>query len=164
VSEIKEYLYCAGGQWRPAENKILCDVFRPYDRSVYARTPASGRAAQLAVEAAEDAFATCANEKTFGLVVHVVDTPQQAVEVANQTLDGPTSSISAGNTYCAFELAPTILAGIVKVNPPTMSEEIHATMSGVRDRRWEGPVLTAKMKFQGLLWINSKSGQRQHPI
>src|SRR6202000_237934 len=54
-----------------------------------------------------------ANEETFGpvVVVEVVDTPEQAVEAANRTLYGLTSSILAGNTYRAFELAPEILAG-----------------------------------------------------
>jgi acyl-CoA reductase-like NAD-dependent aldehyde dehydrogenase len=57
VSEIKEYQYFAGGKWRSAESKKLFDVFRPYDRSVYARVPAGGRAeAKLAVEAAAKAF------------------------------------------------------------------------------------------------------------
>ena len=57
MSEIKEYQYFADGQWRSAENKKTFDVFRPYDRSVYARVPAGGRAeAKLAVEAAAKAF------------------------------------------------------------------------------------------------------------
>src|ERR1700721_2937074 len=57
VGEIKEYQYFAGGKWRSAESKKLFDVFRPYDRSVYARGPAGGRAeAKLAVEAAAKAF------------------------------------------------------------------------------------------------------------
>jgi hypothetical protein len=37
VSQIKEYQYFAGGQWRSAENKKTFDVSRPYDRSIYAR-------------------------------------------------------------------------------------------------------------------------------
>jgi acyl-CoA reductase-like NAD-dependent aldehyde dehydrogenase len=50
------------------------------------------------------------------VVVEVVDTPEQAVEAANRTTYGLTSSILAGNRYRAFELAPKILAGIVNVN------------------------------------------------
>jgi acyl-CoA reductase-like NAD-dependent aldehyde dehydrogenase len=58
VIEIKEYQYFAGGKWRAAENKKLFDVFRPYDRCVYARVPAGRPAeAKLAVEAAARASA-----------------------------------------------------------------------------------------------------------
>jgi acyl-CoA reductase-like NAD-dependent aldehyde dehydrogenase len=49
------------------------------------------------------------------VVVEVVDTPEQAVEAANRTTYGLTSSILAGNMYRAFELAPKIFAGIVNV-------------------------------------------------
>jgi Aldehyde dehydrogenase family len=44
-----------------------------------------------------------------------------------------TSSIVAGNTHRAFELAPKILAGIVSFNSPTVNDDIHAPMGGVRD-------------------------------
>jgi acyl-CoA reductase-like NAD-dependent aldehyde dehydrogenase len=57
--------------------------------------------------------------------VEVVETPEQAVEAANRTMYGLTSSILASNTYRAFELAPTILAGIVIVSSPTVNDEIH---------------------------------------
>jgi acyl-CoA reductase-like NAD-dependent aldehyde dehydrogenase len=57
VSDIKEYRYFAGGEWRTAENHKLFDVFRPYDRGLYARVAAGGRAeAKLAVDAAAKAF------------------------------------------------------------------------------------------------------------
>ena len=38
---------------------------------------------------------------------------------------GLTSSILAGDTYRAFELAPKVLAGIVNINSPTVNDEIH---------------------------------------
>jgi acyl-CoA reductase-like NAD-dependent aldehyde dehydrogenase len=233
VSEIKEYQYFAGGKWCAAENKKLFDVFRPYDRSVYARVPAGGRAeAKLAVEAAAKAanilswravispvaagntvvvkpselapisaglilaqiaeeagfppgvinvvthapgaageiadvfFESQDVEETFGpvVVVEVVDTPEQAVEAANRTLYGLTSSILAGNTYRAFELAPKILAGIVNVNSPTVNDEIHAPMGGVRDSGWGRTGPDSLKEFQDVIWINSHSGQRQYPI
>src|SRR6202030_2159154 len=79
-----------------------------------------------------------ANEEAFGpvVVVQVVDTPEQAVEAANRTMYGLSSSILAGDTYRAFELAPKILAGSVNVNSPTVNDEIHAPMGGVRDSGW----------------------------
>jgi acyl-CoA reductase-like NAD-dependent aldehyde dehydrogenase len=107
-----------------------------------------------------------ANEETFGpvVIVEVVDTPEQAVEAANRTLYGLTSSILAGNTYRAFELAPKILAGIVNVNSPTVNDEIHAPMGGVRDSGWGRTGPDSLKEFQDLIWINSHSGQRQYPI
>jgi len=107
-----------------------------------------------------------ANEETFGpvVVVEVVDTPEQAVEAANRTMYGLTSSILAGNTYRAFELAPKILAGIVNVNSPTVNDEIHAPMGGVRDSGWGRTGPDSLKEFQDVIWINSHSGQRQYPI
>src|SRR6202166_3997848 len=110
--------------------------------------------------------AAIANEETFGpvVVVEVVDTPEEAVAAANRTLYGLTSSILAGNTYKAFELAPKILAGIVNVNSPTVNDEIHAPMGGVRDSGWGRTGPDSLKEFQDLIWINSHSGQRQYPI
>jgi acyl-CoA reductase-like NAD-dependent aldehyde dehydrogenase len=107
-----------------------------------------------------------ANEETFGpvVVVEVVDTPEEAVEAANRTLYGLTSSILAGDTYKAFELAPKILAGIVNVNSPTVNDEIHAPMGGVRDSGWGRTGPESLREFQDLIWINSHSGQRQYPF
>jgi acyl-CoA reductase-like NAD-dependent aldehyde dehydrogenase len=107
-----------------------------------------------------------ANEETFGpvVVVEVVDTPEQAVEAANRTMYGLTSSILSGNTYRAFELAPKILAGIVNVNSPTVNDEIHAPMGGVRDSGWGRTGPDSLKEFQDLIWINAHSGQRQFPI
>jgi acyl-CoA reductase-like NAD-dependent aldehyde dehydrogenase len=68
--------------------------------------------------------AAIANEETFGpvVVVEVVDSPEEAIAAANPTMYGLTSSIPAGNTYKAFEMAPKILAGIVNVNSPTVND------------------------------------------
>ena len=107
-----------------------------------------------------------ANEETFGpvVVVEVVDTPEQAVEAANRTMYGLSSSILAGDTYRAFELAPKILAGCVNVNSPTVNDEIHAPMGGVRDSGWGRTGPDSLKEFQDVIWINSHSGRRQYPI
>jgi acyl-CoA reductase-like NAD-dependent aldehyde dehydrogenase len=107
-----------------------------------------------------------ANDETFGpvVVVEVVDTPEDAVEAANRTLYGLTSSILAGDTYRAFELAPKILAGIVNVNSPTVNDEIHAPMGGVRDSGWGRTGPDSLKEFQDEIWINAHSGQRQYPF
>jgi acyl-CoA reductase-like NAD-dependent aldehyde dehydrogenase len=110
--------------------------------------------------------AEVANEETFGpvVVVEVVDTAEQAVEAANRTMYGLSSSILSGDTYKAFELAPRILAGIVNVNSPTVNDEIHAPMGGVRDSGWGRTGPDSLKEFQDVIWINSHSGQRQYPV
>ena len=110
--------------------------------------------------------AAVANEETFGpvVVVEAVDTAEEAVAAANHTMYGLTSSILAGDTYKAFELAPKILAGIVNVNSPTVNDEIHAPMGGVRDSGWGRTGPDSLKEFQDLIWINSHSGQRQYPF
>ncbi len=98
------------------------------------------------------------------VVVEVVDTPDEAIAAANRTLYGLTSSILAGNTYRAFEMAPKVLAGIVNVNSPTVNDEIHAPMGGVRDSGWGRTGSRSLDDFSDVIWINSHSGQRQYPF
>ncbi len=70
------------------------------------------------------------------LVVEAVDSDEEAVAAANRVLYGLTSSILTGDTYRGFELAPQVLCGIVNVNSPTVNDDIHAPMGGVRDSGW----------------------------
>src|SRR5467141_3007032 len=107
-----------------------------------------------------------ANEETFGpvVVVEAVDTPEDAIAAANRTLYGLTSSILSGDTYKAFEMAPKVLAGIVNVNSPTVNDEIHAPMGGVRDSGWGRTGPRSLDDFSDVIWINSHSGQRQYPF
>jgi acyl-CoA reductase-like NAD-dependent aldehyde dehydrogenase len=95
---------------------------------------------------------------------NAVDTAEQAVEVANRTEYGLTSSILAADTYKAFEMAPKILHGIVNVNSPTVNDEIHAPMGGVRSSGWgrTGPECLAD--FSDIIWINGTSAERQFPF
>jgi acyl-CoA reductase-like NAD-dependent aldehyde dehydrogenase len=110
--------------------------------------------------------AAIANEETFGpvVVVEVVDTPDEAIAAANRTMYGLTSSILAGNTYKAFDMAPKILAGIVNVNSPTVNDEIHAPMGGVRDSGWGRTGPRSLEDFSDVIWINAHSGQRHYPF
>jgi acyl-CoA reductase-like NAD-dependent aldehyde dehydrogenase len=107
-----------------------------------------------------------ANEETFGpvVVVEVVDTHEEAIEAANRTMYGLTSSILAGDTYKAFEMAPKILAGIVNVNSPTVNDEIHAPMGGVRDSGWGRTGPESLNDFTDVIWINAHSDQHQYPF
>jgi acyl-CoA reductase-like NAD-dependent aldehyde dehydrogenase len=110
--------------------------------------------------------ATVAQEETFGPVVWVeaVDTPEEAVSAANRTMYGLSASILAGDTYKAFELAPKIQTGIVNVNAPTVNDEIHAPMGGVRDSGWGRTGPDSLADFSDVIWINSCSTQVQYPF
>jgi acyl-CoA reductase-like NAD-dependent aldehyde dehydrogenase len=57
VNGIREFRYFAGGEWRTAKANKLFDVYQPYDRKLYARVAAGGRAeATIAVDEAAKAF------------------------------------------------------------------------------------------------------------
>jgi len=109
---------------------------------------------------------TAANEETFGplVIVEAVDTPEEAVAVANRVQYGLTSSILSGDTYRALELAPKILHGIVNVNSPTVNDEIHAPMGGVRDSGWGRTGPDSLADFTDVIWINATSVERQFPF
>jgi acyl-CoA reductase-like NAD-dependent aldehyde dehydrogenase len=110
--------------------------------------------------------AAVANEETFGplVVVDAVDTVGQAVEVANRTRYGLTSSILAADTYKAFELAPKLLHGIVNVNSPTINDEIHAPMGGVRSSGWGRTGPDSLADFSDVIWVNVTSTERKFPF
>ncbi|MFI6467189.1 aldehyde dehydrogenase family protein [Streptomyces sp. NPDC050528] len=110
--------------------------------------------------------ATVSNEETFGplVVVEPVDTAEDAVRAANRTLYGLTSSILTGDTYRGFELAPTLQHGIVNVNSPTVNDEIHAPMGGVRDSGWGRTGPDSLADFTDVIWINATSDQRELPF
>jgi acyl-CoA reductase-like NAD-dependent aldehyde dehydrogenase len=110
--------------------------------------------------------ATVSNEETFGplVIVEPVDTPEDAVAVANRVQYGLTSTILAADTYKAFELAPKILHGIVNVNSPTVNDEIHAPMGGVRDSGWGRTGPDSVADFTDVIWINTTSSERQFPF
>jgi acyl-CoA reductase-like NAD-dependent aldehyde dehydrogenase len=110
--------------------------------------------------------ATAAREETFGplVIVEPVDTAEEAVAVANRVQYGLTSTILAGDTYRAFELAPKVLHGIVNVNAPTVNDEIHAPMGGVRDSGWGRTGPDSLADFTDVIWINTTSQERQFPF
>ena len=110
--------------------------------------------------------ATMSNEETFGPVVIVepVDTAEDAIKVANRVSYGLTSSILTGDPYRGFELAPRVQAGIVNVNSPTVNDEIHAPMGGVRDSGWGRTGPDSLADFTDVIWINVRSTERQYPF
>jgi acyl-CoA reductase-like NAD-dependent aldehyde dehydrogenase len=110
--------------------------------------------------------ATASNEETFGplVIVEPVDTDQDAADVANRVMYGLTSSVLTTDTFRGFELAQKIQHGIVNVNSPTVNDEIHAPMGGVRDSGWGRTGPESLADFTDVIWINAHSGQREYPF
>jgi acyl-CoA reductase-like NAD-dependent aldehyde dehydrogenase len=110
--------------------------------------------------------ATAANEETFGplVVVEAVDTPEEAVDIANRTHYGLTSSILAGDTYKAFELGAKLQHGVVNVNSPTFNDELHAPVGGVRDSGWGRTGPHSLADFTDVIWMSTTSDQRHYPF
>jgi len=110
--------------------------------------------------------ATISNEETFGPVVIVepVDTPQQAVAVANRVSYGLVASILTGAPYRGLELAPKVMAGVVNVNSSTVNDEPHVPMGGVRDSGWGRTGPDSVADFTDVIWINTRSTERQYPF
>jgi acyl-CoA reductase-like NAD-dependent aldehyde dehydrogenase len=134
---MSDYRLFIGGQWKDAEGGKTFEVHEPYSGKTFATVASASRAdARAAVDAA----------------------------AANRTLYGLTSSILAVDTYKALEMAPKVLAGIVNVNSPTVNDEIHAPMGGVRDSGWGRTGPRSLDDFSDVIWINSHSGQRQYPF
>jgi acyl-CoA reductase-like NAD-dependent aldehyde dehydrogenase len=77
---------------------------------------------------------------------------------------GLTSSILSGNTYKAFEMAPKVLAGIANVNSPTVNDETHTPISGVRDSGWGRTRPRGLDDFSDVIWINSHRDQKKYPF
>jgi acyl-CoA reductase-like NAD-dependent aldehyde dehydrogenase len=54
-----------------------------------------------------------------------------------------------------FTVGARFLAGIVNVNSPTINDEIHAPMGGVRDSGWGRTGPRSPEDFSDVIWINS---------
>jgi acyl-CoA reductase-like NAD-dependent aldehyde dehydrogenase len=110
--------------------------------------------------------AVASNEETFGplVIVEPVDSDEDAARVANRVGYGLTSSILTSDTFRGFELAQRIEHGIVNVNSPTVNDEIHAPMGGVKDSGWGRTGPDSLADFSDVIWINARSGQREYPF
>jgi hypothetical protein len=54
--------------------------------------------------------------------------------------------------------------GLLSWHSTTVNSEIHAPMSGVRDSGWGRTGPDSLKEFPDIIWINSRSDQRQYPI
>ncbi|XPF95031.1 aldehyde dehydrogenase family protein [Colwellia sp. RE-S-Sl-9] len=74
-------------------------------------------------------------EETFGPVVSVyeVDSFEEALAKANDSIYGLSSAIYTSNLHKAMEFANSIEAGMCHINSPTISDEAHVPFGGVGD-------------------------------
>lgn len=110
--------------------------------------------------------AMASNEETFGplVIVEAVDTVEEAIAIANRTDYGLVSSIFTKDTYKAFELAPKILHGVVNVNSPTVNEETHAPMGGVKNSGWGRTGPHSIEDFSEVIWVNARNTSGEYPF
>jgi aldehyde dehydrogenase (NAD+) len=75
-----------------------------------------------------------AQEEIFGPVLSIitVSSLEEAIEVANNTKYGLSSSIYTGNVRSAFKAIEEIEAGITYVNAPTIGAEVHLPFGGIK--------------------------------
>jgi acyl-CoA reductase-like NAD-dependent aldehyde dehydrogenase len=127
-----------------------------YDGPVYAPTVLADVPADVAMSCSE----------TFGPVVIVqpFDTVDEAVEVANSTMYGLSSSVLSRDTNRAVEIGTRIQSGTVHINLPTVDDEQQAPIGGVRDSGWGRTGPYALHDFTDLIAMAVQSGERALPI
>ena len=97
-------------------------------------------------------------------MVEVVDTPDEAIACRQSHHVRPHVLDSRRQHLQGLRDGAEVLAGIVNVNSPTVNDEIHAPMGGVRDSGWGRTGPRSLDDFSDVIWINSHSGQRQYPF
>jgi acyl-CoA reductase-like NAD-dependent aldehyde dehydrogenase len=106
-------------------------------------------------------------EETFGPVatVTVVDSPDEAVDLANQTSYGLSAGILTRDADRALGLAERIQAGIVHINDQPVNDEPQVPFGGVKDSgygRFGGG--EAIHEFTEMRWVTVQSNGRQFPF
>lgn len=82
----------------------------------------------------EEGMTVC-REETFGPVtsIYPVDSPEEALERANDTNMGLSAAVFTRDIDKALTLAQSINAGMVHINAPTVADEPHVPFGGVGD-------------------------------
>jgi acyl-CoA reductase-like NAD-dependent aldehyde dehydrogenase len=78
---------------------------------------------------------TVCREETFGPVtsIYPVDSPEEALEKANDTNFGLSAAVFTQDIDKALTLAQSINAGMVHINAPTLNDEPHVPFGGIGD-------------------------------
>ena len=105
--------------------------------------------------------------ETFGPVatISVVESADEAVELANETSYGLSAGILTGDNDRGLALAQGIEAGIIHVNDQPVHDEPQMPFGGVKDSGWGRFGGTAAMhEFTELRWVTVQSGTRPFPF
>ena len=71
----------------------------------------------------------------------------------------------AGHTGIVREIIPGVGHNPVRlIVEPTLNEEIHAPIGGVRDSGWGRTGPDSLADFTDIIWINATSGERELPF
>jgi acyl-CoA reductase-like NAD-dependent aldehyde dehydrogenase len=108
-----------------------------------------------------------ATDETFGpvVIVDVVDTADEAVQLANDSRYGLTAGVLTGNPDRGLALAEQLEAGIVHVNDQPIHDEPQMPFGGVKDSGWgRFGISFAMEEFTELRWLTIKSQPRQFPF
>ena len=107
------------------------------------------------------------SEESFGpvLAVMAADSPEQAVQIANDTEYGLSAAVFGQDVPAALEIAQRIESGICHVNDTTVHDEPQMPFGGVKASgfgRFGGRA--ALEEFTELRWITVQETARQYPI
>ena len=106
-------------------------------------------------------------EESFGPIACIVevDSPDEAVEVANDTEYGLAAAVFSSDVDAAMEIARRIESGICHINGSTVHDEPQMPFGGVKGSGWGRFGGTAALQeFTELRWISVQDGEREYPI
>ena len=97
--------------------------------------------------------------------VVVVDGPDEAIAVANDTEYGLAAAIFSENVPAALELAQRIESGMCHINDATVHDEPQMPFGGVKASGWgRFGGRAALEEFTELRWITIQETERHYPI
>ncbi|MFE1880282.1 aldehyde dehydrogenase family protein [Streptomyces diastatochromogenes] len=105
------------------------------------------------------------DDETFGpvTVVHVVDSPDEAVALANDTPYGLTAGVITEDLAAGLDVAARLRTGIVHINDQSIADEPQAPFGGVRDSgygRFGGQA--GVEAFTDTRWVTAQVRGRAH--
>jgi benzaldehyde dehydrogenase (NAD) len=106
-------------------------------------------------------------EESFGPVVSIVpvDSPQEAVAIANDTEYGLSSAVFSADLDAAMDIARRLETGVCHINDATVNDEPQMPLGGAKASGWGRFGGTAALEeFTELRWITTQASPRQYPI